>query len=69
MKDLAKSKSLDAITRLDLLGQGSGMTAVRANEILLERAWGKPKQEIDLDAKNRLGGLIIHLPPLKSPEG
>lgn len=61
VRALAQSKSLHCIDRLEDLAGGSGMTAVRANEILLERAWGKPKQEVEL-AGGR-GGLLIMLPP------
>lgn len=66
VRELAREKSLTCINRLDRLGRGSGSTAVRANEILLDRAWGKPKQP--LEAPPGTAGLFIML-PAEDPDG
>lgn len=62
VRELARLTTPDCIRRLDTLANGGGMTAVKSNEILLERAWGKPKQELDISSST--GGLVIMLPPL-----
>lgn len=67
VKELARQKSIDCITRLDLIAKGKGMTAVRANEIILDRAWGKPKQEVELPP-GTTAGLMIMVPP-ENPDG
>jgi len=40
--------ALEALDRAMLEG---GAVAVRAAEVILDRAWGKPRQEIEVDAK------------------
>jgi hypothetical protein len=46
---------------------GTGMPAIRAGENIVDRAWGRPRQSVELEA-NVGGGLVIGLPP-ENPEG
>src|SRR4051812_49615203 len=49
VRDLARQKSLGALERLDKLGKGAGAPAVRANEAILARAFGQPRQDVAVE--------------------
>lgn len=48
VRSLARAWTTQCITRLGTALSGPDSTAIRAAEILLERAWGKPVQPIDM---------------------
>lgn len=60
--DLARKHTTQAIERLVEITKGTGMPAVRACEVLLERAWGKVPQSITTEEGGPRLGLIV-LPP------
>lgn len=47
-KRAAQEKSMAALERIEKTGRGRGPRALEANEILLDRAWGRPRQETSL---------------------
>ena len=49
VRDLARQKSLGALERLDQIGKGKGAPAVRANEAILARAFGHPRQDVAVE--------------------
>lgn len=67
-KALCRAKAPESVERIEKIARGKGMTAFKANEYLVDRGYGKPKQEIDLGARGGAGGLIICLPP-ENPDG
>jgi hypothetical protein len=64
VRDLARRMSTAALRRLEQLGRmmHEPGPAVRANVAILDRAWGHPKQEIDLDVGGRSTGPVLYLP-------
>lgn len=63
VRALAREHTADAIAALvSALDDASGAVRVRAAEALLDRAWGRPTQAIDV------GGGEDSLPPLKPEE-
>jgi len=65
-KELCREKSRGALERLEKIAKGKNATSfvVRANEVIIEHAWGKPKQEqdIDINLKAEVKGPSIYLP-------
>ena len=53
---LARSKTSDAIRRLaELVDDDDPRVALKACEVLLDRAWGRPPQFLDLNTRNQGG--------------
>lgn len=58
----ARDMSQAVLDRLETLAlRGKGPVAVRASELVLDRAWGKPRQDLEVTANGP--GVVIMLPP------
>ena len=68
-KELCKQKSPEALVRLERIGKRTQLAAlnaaVAANKAIIEHAFGKPKQEIDLATDVQTPTLFL---PEKAPE-
>lgn len=64
VRELARAKGPRCIERLDKLADGTGMVAVAANNSILDRALGKPRQEMDIEARvdAKVRGPTVYLP-------
>jgi hypothetical protein len=68
-KELCKTKAPAAVERLEKLALGKGTTAYKANEYLIDRGYGKPKQETEVKwSPGTRTGLMIMLPPVEPVE-
>jgi hypothetical protein len=57
VRDLCRAETEASVKRLvSLRDKGKGMVAVRAAEILLDRGWGKPAQEVALTGGQNADG-------------
>ena len=68
-KELCKQKSVAALERLERIGKrtqlGALNAAAAANKAIIEHAWGKPKQELELAGDVKTPVLFL---PEKAPE-
>jgi hypothetical protein len=68
-KELCKQKSTAALERLERIGKRTQIDALgaatNANKAIIEHAWGKPKQEVEVGGDLRVPTLFL---PEKEPE-
>lgn len=66
VRDLARAHTEDAIrTLVEIRGDLGAPPAARvaAAQALLDRAWGKPSQAVDVTSKGERMGYVIPVPP------
>lgn len=59
----ARDMSPAVLDNLAQLAEGKGLPAIRAGEIILDRAWGRPKQDAHVEVELSKGGVMVMLPP------
>jgi hypothetical protein len=68
-KALCRLKAPDALERLEKIGKRTQLAALNAaataNKTIIEHAWGKPKQELDITSDVKMPTLYL---PEKAPE-